>query len=115
VGNGKTVTTNELTGTTEKQGDAALIKPASGTEFTKITIEKCSIAGLNNTFPVTGTVKAEITGATVSSTAATTTAANTLKFGGVKAGLDGALTIRAHEKNEEVTKPITVTTPPYTE
>lgn len=115
VGNGKTVTTSALTGTTEKQGDAALIKPAEGTEFASIKIESCTVAGLNNTFPVSGTLIGEISGATVSSTRAGSTAANTLKFGGQKAGLDGALTLKGHEKNEEVTKPITVTTPPYTE
>lgn len=89
---GGEITTNKLTGKTLSAKEAE-IKPFEGTEFAKIPIEKCTIAGLNNTFPVQGSLKANLNGATVSSTSAGVTAQNTLKFAGQKAGLQGSLTL----------------------
>lgn len=68
--------------------------PASGAEFASITIASCSVSGLNNTFPVTGSIKGVTSGATATSTHPETTAQNTLKFAVQKAGLDGAITIK---------------------
>jgi len=105
---GGTVTTTELTGSTEGLTEQANIKPATGTTFATITIEGCGTAGLNNAFPVTGSLKGKITGATITSTGSEVTAQNTLKFGGQKAGLDGALTLKGH-KEGEATNPLSVT------
>ncbi|HET7446312.1 MAG TPA: hypothetical protein VFJ57_16820 [Solirubrobacterales bacterium] len=110
VANEGTITTEQLTGTTEGQGDAALIKPKVGETFTEIKIEGCSIPALNNTFPVKGAVKAEINGATLLSQGSVTTTEKTLKFGGNPAGLDGALTLKAHSKAGEETNPLSATT-----
>ncbi|HET7444813.1 MAG TPA: hypothetical protein VFJ57_09165 [Solirubrobacterales bacterium] len=108
VANEGTITTENLTGRTISTTQVE-IKPVTGTKFTDIKIENCSIAALNNTFPVSGTLKASITGATLTSTHAQTTTDNTLKFGGVKAGLEGALTLKAHSQAGETTNALTVT------
>ena len=113
---GETVLTNQLTGTTDiaQEAEPALhtaeIKPKEGNIFTEIKIEKCTTEALNNTYPVTGTVKARLSGATVQGTGAEVTAQNTLKFGGQKAGLDGAITLHAHSNAGEETHPLTITT-----
>ncbi|HET7443646.1 MAG TPA: hypothetical protein VFJ57_03215 [Solirubrobacterales bacterium] len=108
---GGAVTTNQIVGTSLGQGMAIKISPKEeGGKFAEITIKECSIAALNNTFPVTGFLKANTeNGATLTSTHAEITGQNTLKFGGVKAGLDGALTIEGHEAGEE-THPLSSTT-----
>jgi hypothetical protein len=105
------VTTEKLAGTTKAQAANKLkFTPAEGETFAKITIEKCTVASLNNTFPVTGSLIADVSGATSTSTEAGITTQNTLKFGGNKAGLGGALTInrvvkeKVEEKEVEVTK-----------
>jgi len=89
---GGKVTTNSLSLTSKEQGAAFNITPTSGTEIASITIEGCSVAGLNKTFPLTGSVKVTPNGATVTTTHAAVTAANTLKFAGQKAGLSGSYT-----------------------
>jgi len=91
---GGTVETAQLTGITKGPAMNAEIKPKVPSTFATITIEGCSVSALNNPFPVTGSLVAEITGATVTSTSEATTTQNTLKFGGNKAGLDGALTLK---------------------
>jgi hypothetical protein len=91
---GGSIETKELQATTMGQAAGNIkITPAEGTEFASIKIEKCSVEALNNTFPVTGSLVATATGATVSTTHAGITSQGTLKFGGVKAGLEGSLTI----------------------
>jgi len=110
-----TLTTNKLTGTTEgiqtaEPPHTAKIQPAGETPFIEIKTTGCTNEGLNQTYPVTGSLKAKITGATLTSTHADITTQNTLKFGGQKAGLDGALTLEAHSKAGEETHPLTVTT-----
>jgi hypothetical protein len=92
---GGSVTTEKLAGTTKAQAANKLkITPAEGETFAKITLDKCTVASLNNTFPVTGSLIADVSGATSTSTEAGVTTQNTLKFGGNKAGLGGALTIK---------------------
>lgn len=108
-----TITTEQLTATTEGQEDSTKFQPQSGTKFADIKIEACSVEPLNNTFPVTGSAKsAGSAGATLTITHAEMTAQNTLKFGGQKAGIDGTLTFRAHLKAGEETNPLAVTTTP---
>ena len=102
---GGAVTTKNLAATTSGQGkNEVKFTPNEGTEFASIPIEGCSNEALNNTFPVTGSLVATATGATLSTTHAGVTAQNTLKFGGVKAGLEGTITISMKEGN-----PITLT------
>lgn len=94
VVHGGSITTNSLAA--ESEGASSLkFKPASGETFVSITWEKCTVSALNNTYPVTGTMKATVTGATTTSTEAGVTEQNTLKFGGSKAALAGALTIKS--------------------
>ncbi|MGD9735521.1 MAG: hypothetical protein AB7V58_07940 [Solirubrobacterales bacterium] len=92
---GNKVVTETLNGTTVGQAANKLKFTPSGETFAKITIEGCSIGALNNTFPVTGSLVADTSGATTTTTHAGITSQGTLKFGGVKAGLEGALTIKA--------------------
>jgi hypothetical protein len=90
---GGAVTSKTLKGTTVGQAaNKLLITANSGTELATIPIEKCSVGALNNKFPLTGSVLIDADGATTRMTASATTAANTVKLGGNKAGLDGALT-----------------------
>lgn len=103
--------TNELTATTKGQGMGISIAPTTGTTISEITIEKCSIGALNSTFAVTGSIPFPISGPTLIVTDEFVTAANTLKFGGQKAGLDGAVTVTAGANGTG----LTVTTPPYLE
>ncbi|HET7444807.1 MAG TPA: hypothetical protein VFJ57_09135 [Solirubrobacterales bacterium] len=108
---GETIKTEQLTGTSQGQGDAITFKPSGeGSKFTEIKIEGCSIAALNNTYPVTGSLKDPASGGTVTINHAEATTQATLKFGGQKAGIDGALTIKAHSKAGEETVPISGTT-----
>lgn len=91
--NGETVETKELAAETES---ATVIKfnPVSGETFANVKIESCTVSALNNTFPVTGSVKGTVTGGTTTTTEAGVTEQGTLKFGGNKAGLSGAYTDR---------------------
>ena len=102
---GGSITTNALTATTEGQAAKKVqFKPKSGTTFASIPISGCTTSALNNTFPVTGSLIASASGATLTTTHAEITTQNTLKFGGNKAGLEGALTISMEGGN-----PITLT------
>ncbi|MGD9736671.1 MAG: hypothetical protein AB7V58_13880 [Solirubrobacterales bacterium] len=93
---GGEITTNEVKGTTAGQAEAKIkFTPNSGETFASITIEGCSIGSLNNTFPLAGSLIADVNGATITSTHAGITSQNTLKFGGTKAGIEGAMTISA--------------------
>ena len=86
-------TTKTLSATTEGQAaNKLLVKPSTGTEIAAVSIESCTNATLNNTFPVTGSFVASTTGATTITTHADTTAQGTLKLASAKAGLEGALT-----------------------
>ncbi|HET7444811.1 MAG TPA: hypothetical protein VFJ57_09155 [Solirubrobacterales bacterium] len=104
----ETITTQQLTARTTSAASGE-VKPKEGTKIADIKIEGCSIPGLNNTFPVTGALKVQISGATWTSTESQVTTDNTLKFGGVKAGLESALTPEAHSGPGEGTNPLSVT------
>lgn len=93
VVSGGRVNTKKLAATTVGQAaNTVRFTPFEGTEFASIKIESCSVEPLNNTFSVTGSLVATATGATLSTIHTGVTAQNTLKFGGVKAGLEGAIT-----------------------
>jgi len=61
------------------------------TKFASVSIEGCA-EGLpaEGSYSVTGSLNAEVSGATIKTTHESTTTQSTLKFGGVKAGLEGA-------------------------
>jgi hypothetical protein len=90
-----TVTTNLLKATTVGQAANKLkFEPNTGTEFAKVPIEGC----LNNKppaaeYPVSGSLIANTSGATTTTTHAEITTQGTLTFGGNASGIEGALTI----------------------
>ncbi|HET7445571.1 MAG TPA: hypothetical protein VFJ57_13035, partial [Solirubrobacterales bacterium] len=112
VGNEATITTEQLTGKTVGNGSTVKIEPKGETPFASIKIESCSIPALNNTFPVNGSVVVKTSGATLTANEEEVTKQTTLKFGGQNAGLEGALTLKAHSKAGEETQPLTVTATP---
>ncbi|MGD9736137.1 MAG: hypothetical protein AB7V58_11105 [Solirubrobacterales bacterium] len=92
---GGAVTTNTLRATNFLQAANTLkFEPSELSALATVTIEKCSVGALNNSFSVTGSFVASVSGATTTTTHAAVTSQNTLKFGGVKAGIEGAMTIR---------------------
>ncbi|HET7443685.1 MAG TPA: hypothetical protein VFJ57_03415, partial [Solirubrobacterales bacterium] len=110
---GETITTVPMTFTSEgvaQPDHRTSTRPKEGTKITEIKIEGCSIAALNNTFPLSGSVSSKLSGATARVIGVDSTGENTLKFGGVKAGLDMVLTPTAHSKAGEETKPLSFTT-----
>lgn len=88
------ITTKPLSATTKEQGSFLKISPTEGTELAGITFEGCSVSGLNNTFPLTGSYKVPPNGATLPSSPEEVTAQNTLKLAGQKAGLEGDTTLK---------------------
>lgn len=95
------MTTNTLKGTTVGQASGHLkFEPNSGTQFATVPISECKIRALNNTFPVTGSVVATTSGATTTTTHTEITGQGTLEFGGVEAGLEGALTTKTEGETE---------------
>ncbi len=93
VVSGGTIETKELLATTVGQAaNKVKLAPASGTELASAKIEKCEIPALNKSYSVLGSLVADASGATLSTTHFGITTQNTLKFGGNKAGLEGALT-----------------------
>ena len=92
---GGTFTTNNLLATTEGRAAGKLhIKPATGVTLASISISGCTIV---STVPVTGALTAQVSGATITTIHNAVTAEEELEFGGVGAGLDGALTISMAE------------------
>jgi len=105
---GGEVVTKELRGISV--GMEGKLEPASGTTFLEVTIEGCSLAALNNTYPVTGSLRCPGDGATAVCTHAETTALGTLKFGGQKAGVEATTTATGRAKPTEAFTPVAVTT-----
>ena len=108
------VTTETLSATTDGQGDAILSTPPAEKPFATFFIEGCSVAGLNKTYEVTGSIKtSSVAGATWKYTHTDTTAQNTLKFGGQKAGIEGEFTIKGKKASDPLPfTPISQTTIP---
>jgi hypothetical protein len=109
VTGGKVETKNLAATTAGQAANQLLFKPNAGTEFASIPIEGCSIPALNNTFPVTGELTATTSGATTTTKHETITTQNKLKFGGVKAGLEGAITISMNEAGNKPGEAIVLT------
>ncbi len=111
------VTTNRLFATTKGQGDAIKFTPVAE-PFATFYLTGCKNTAFNGPYEVTGSLVAEVDGATIKTTEANITAQGTLKLRGQKAGLGGNLTIRGYDekagqKPEEDTalSATTVTTP----
>jgi hypothetical protein len=86
--------------TTKGQGDFLKFEPAEGTAFATFFVEcTTKVEALEGTWEITGSVKCPTSGATVLCSHTETTTQNTLKGKGNKAGLDGALTIKATNGN----------------
>jgi hypothetical protein len=85
------ITTNILKSTTSLTTTPAGVKfePSTGTEFVAITIEKCTTAALNGTFPVKGTEIAVPEGALLKTSGSTG-----LTFAGNAAKLTGTNTVK---------------------
>ncbi|HET7445200.1 MAG TPA: hypothetical protein VFJ57_11125 [Solirubrobacterales bacterium] len=109
---GETITTNEMESTSLGLEHSVKVGGMGGGAIAEIKIEGCTVSALNNTFPLTGSLIAIGPGATLTATHSEVTAQGTLKFGGLKAGADIAVTVKAHGKEGEETKPISVTTAP---
>jgi hypothetical protein len=107
VAGGK-ITTKELRGIST--GMEGKLEPAVGTEFMTVSIEGCTIAALNNNYPITGTVQCPNSGATIICTHAGTTTLGTLKFGGQKAGVEVATTATARAGSSQEYTPVSATT-----
>jgi hypothetical protein len=111
---GGIITTNKLHATSVGAGDGLKFtaEPAEGGEggnpFVTITLEKCTVAGLNKAYAVTGSVLAEADGATLKVNLERGEK-STLEFGGQKAGLTVTETLRMKEG-----EPIASTTTPFT-
>jgi hypothetical protein len=79
--------------TTQATGMGVRFVQGEGGPLASIKIEGCSIAGLNNTFPLSGSFTATPSGATVTTTHEEVTTQGALKFAGQKAGLATKLTL----------------------
>lgn len=93
------IDTEPLTFTTTGQGDFIKIEPAklSGGLFATFIIEGCTVAALNGTYKLQGSVKGTPDGATTNFTLAATTEQGTLTLRGQKTGIDGSLTIKGKD------------------
>ncbi|HET7444262.1 MAG TPA: hypothetical protein VFJ57_06360 [Solirubrobacterales bacterium] len=107
---GEAITTETITGKTLGSGEKFRLTPKNAeNRFFTFTLEGCSIAALNNSFPVTGSFEVNMNAATLFSTHTEVTTQATLKIGGQKGGFEGALTPKTHLNGTEVTKPLSVT------
>lgn len=97
---GGQITTNNISVTTAGQAANALrFTPGPGeTRFFTLPIQGCEeeIPPSGN-YPITGSFVASASGATATTTHAGITAQSTLRLGGIKTGLEGALTISIAE------------------
>lgn len=85
--------------TTEGQGDNIKFEPPEGSKlFVTIEAEKCF--GIAK-FPVEGTVKGQVEGATLTFSEAGTTAEKTLTFNKAAAGLGGKITLSQADETQE--------------
>jgi hypothetical protein len=82
--------------TTKGQEDFVKFEPKNAALFASFWVECTAKLGapLEGTWEITGSVKCPTEGATIVCTGAATTALNTLKAKGNKAGIDGALTLK---------------------
>ncbi|HEX6666679.1 MAG TPA: hypothetical protein VF081_08805 [Solirubrobacterales bacterium] len=103
--------TRALTGTTEGQGDNFKYTAADHGVFANFWLTcTTKVEACEGTITVTGSVKGQPSGTTSTLTHATTTAENTLKAKGTKAGFEGNLTISARANSGQAFTPLAETT-----
>jgi hypothetical protein len=98
------VHTNKLSASTTNPTELKFT-PAAGEVFAAFIIDGCkgseALEGLNKTYTVNGSVVGTVNGVETSATHAGVTAQNTLKVNGtIKAGLNGALTIKGENPTD---------------
>ena len=99
-----------VTATTEKEEMNVRFKPEVGKTFVVIKTENC--LGVTE-MPVEGSVRGQVSGATLTFSEAGTTADKSLTVLGAAAGLEGKVTIRQADETQEAGKtgnPLTATT-----
>lgn len=107
---GKEVISNELFATTLEQGMALKLEPAEGATLASFVIEGCSIAALNGTYELKGSLRGTPNGAVLEFTHASTTEQGTLTLRGEKAGIEGKITLKARANSKQSYTPIGFTT-----
>lgn len=95
---GGTINTSKLTATTAGQPAGSLNFFSEAAQIASIPLSNCEkgVPPPGN-YPLTGSYVATVSGATASVTEAGVTTQGTLKMGGVKAGLEGSLTMKMKE------------------
>jgi hypothetical protein len=106
---GGKIQTNELRSTTAGTAAAVKFEPASGTAIAELTIESCSVGGLNGSFLLTGSFKASPHGATIELSHSSITGEGTLRLGGQNAGLEGSLTQKGRANSSQAYTPLSST------
>jgi hypothetical protein len=104
------VETKQLAATTKEQGMALKFAPKAGATFAVFYVTNCTVAGLNGTYEVTGSVKGVPDGATTNFEHAAVTTQGTLKLGGQAAGIEGSLTLKGRANSTQAFTPLSVTT-----
>jgi hypothetical protein len=109
---GEEIVSKELAFTSAGKGDAVAISPVEGTVLEAIEVEGCSMAGLNGTYELKGSISCPLDGATITCTHASTTEQGTLTLKGQKAGIEGTVTVsgRDPELKETTYTPLSPTT-----
>lgn len=107
---GKEVISDELFATTVEQGMALKLAPKEGATLASFVIEGCSIAALNGTYELKGSLKGTPNGAVLEFTHASTTEQGTLTLRGEKAGIEGKITLKARANSKQSYTPIGFTT-----
>jgi hypothetical protein len=102
---------SELLATTTKGEPTRSFKvaPGSGTVLAKFKVKSCTVAALNGTYELTGSITFTTDGATATSTEAGVTEQGTLFLSGQKAGLAGTYTTTGRLNNTEVYTPVFLT------
>lgn len=104
------VVSNELAATTKEQGMALKLEPAEGATLASFEIEGCSIAALNGTYELKGSLKGTPNGAVLEFAHANVTEQGTLTLRGQKAGIEGKITLKARANSKQSYTPIAPTT-----
>jgi hypothetical protein len=107
---GEMVASKELTATTNEQGMALKIEPKEGTTLASFVVEGCSIAALNGTYELKGSLKGTPNGAVLEFSHASVTEQGTLTLHGQKAGIEGKVTLKARANSSQSYTPIGLTT-----
>jgi hypothetical protein len=110
---GNKIEVTGTTATTEKQEDNVLFKPEVGNTFVSFNFEKCENAFFNGLHEVSGSVRAQVSGSTLTFSEAKTTSDNKLTFFGSAAGLEGKITLSqaaGTAATEKTGNPISATT-----